>query len=47
LEDDEEIEMVKMPFEDIIKKIENGEMTATSHIAALFLFKKLREEGKL
>ncbi|MBA3723910.1 MAG: NUDIX hydrolase [Candidatus Levybacteria bacterium] len=47
LENDEEIEMVKMPLDKVIEKIENGEMTAGYHIAALFLFKKLREEGKL
>lgn len=47
LEDDEEIEMIKMSLDDIINKIEKGELTAATHIAALFLFKKMREEGKL
>jgi ADP-ribose pyrophosphatase len=46
-DEDEEIEMIKMPLDEVIAKIENGELTGTSHIAALFLFKKMREEGKL
>lgn len=47
LEIDEEIEMIKIPLDIVMKKIRNGEMTAMSHIAALFLFKQLREEGRL
>jgi len=47
LDDDEEIEIIKMPFEKIIGKIYNGEMTLAPHIAALLLFDKMRKEGKL
>lgn len=47
LDDDEEIEVLKMPLEKVIEKIDNGKITGASHIAALYLFKKLREEGKL
>lgn len=47
LEVDEKIEIMKMPFENVLKKIETGEMTIASHIAALLLFDRLRKEGKL
>jgi ADP-ribose pyrophosphatase len=47
LEFDEEIEVMKMPLEKVLHKIENGELTTASHIAALLLFDRLRREGKL
>ena len=47
LDDDEEIKILKLPLEKVLEKIYNGEMTTASQIATLFLFKKLREEGKL
>lgn len=47
LEFEEDIKVLKMPLASIVEKIENGNMTIGTHIAAVFLFKKLREEGKL
>ncbi len=47
LEEDEDITIVKMPLDEVIKKVEEGKVRAASHIAALLLFKKMREEGKL
>ncbi|HVA96628.1 MAG TPA: NUDIX hydrolase [Candidatus Acidoferrales bacterium] len=47
LDPDEEITVMKIPFEDVFKKIENGEMTNAPHIAALLLFDRLRKEGKV
>jgi ADP-ribose pyrophosphatase len=47
LDADEEIEIMKMQFEKILEKIDNGEITTASHIAALLLFDKMRREGKI
>lgn len=47
LDFDEEITIIKMPLDKILKKIENGEMIVGYHIAALLLFDRLRKEGKL
>ena len=47
LDYDEEITLVKMSLDEVFEKIRNGEMKAASHIASLFLFKQLQEEGKL
>lgn len=47
LEEDEDIDMLKLSFTEVMKKVENGEMTAASHIAALLLFDRMRKEGKL
>lgn len=47
LEDEEDIDMLKLPFAQVLQKIENGEMTAASHIAALLFFNRMREEGRL
>jgi ADP-ribose pyrophosphatase len=47
LDDEEEIETIKMPLDKIMDKIKTGELTAASHIASLYLFKQLREEGTL
>lgn len=47
LEFDEEIEIMKMPLENVLEKIDNGEMTIGSHIAAILLFDRVRKEGKL
>lgn len=47
LEFEEDINVLKMPLASIVENIENGNMTIGTHIGALFLFKKLREEGKL
>lgn len=47
LNDDEVIDTIKMPFSDVLEKIENGDIPAASHIAALLVFEKLKKEGKL
>ena len=47
LDFDEEIEIIKLPIEKVLEKIENAEITAASHIAAILLFDRLRKEGKL
>lgn len=47
LDFDEEISLIKMPLEQALEKIEKGELTAASHIAALLLFDRLQKEGKL
>jgi ADP-ribose pyrophosphatase len=47
LEFDEDIEIMKMPLGKVLEKIENGEMTIGSHIAAILLFDRLKKEGKL
>lgn len=44
---DEEIEIIKLPLEKILHKIDEGEITIASNIAALLLFQRLRKEGKL
>lgn len=46
-EADEDIEMIKISFAEAIEKIENGEIDAASHVAALLLLDKLRKEGKI
>lgn len=47
LDDDEIIDVVKMPLTKALAKIESGEITAASHIALLLLFDRLRKEGKV
>lgn len=47
LDSDEEITLLKLPVVEVIKKIEDGEITVTSHIAALLLFDRLQKGGKL
>lgn len=47
LEDEEDIKVLKLPLASVIEKIDNGDMCISTHIGALFLFKKLREEGKI
>jgi len=44
---DEEIEILKLPFKKVLKKIDDGEIIIASHIAALLLFDKLKREGKI
>lgn len=46
-EEDEDITIVKMQLNEILAKIEEGEFVTANHIAAILLFKKMREEGKL
>ncbi len=46
-DDDEDIEVIKVPLSQAIKKIETGEISILSHVAALLLFDKLQKEGKV
>lgn len=43
---DEDIEILKIPLEEALGKIQSGEIDASSHVAAILLFDKLRREGK-
>lgn len=47
LDEDEEIEVVTMPFEQALEKITSGEIIASNHVAALLLYDKLKKEGNL
>lgn len=47
LDEDEQIEIIKMPITKVIAKVENGEITIASNIAALLLFDRLKREGSL
>lgn len=47
LDFDEEIKITKLPIEEVLAKIEKGEMITASHIAAILLFDRLRKEGKV
>ena len=47
LEDDEEIELIKIPLSEAIEKVVSGEMNTSSHAAAILLFDKLLQEGKI
>jgi ADP-ribose pyrophosphatase len=45
-DEDEDIQVVKMPIAQALKKIETGELSILTHIAALLLFVKLQKEEK-
>ena len=47
LEDDEEIELIKIPLSEAIEKVVSGEMNTSSHAAVILLFDKLLQEGKI
>ncbi|HSW47922.1 MAG TPA: NUDIX hydrolase [Candidatus Saccharimonadales bacterium] len=46
-DEDEDIEIVKIPFAEALSKIEKGEISVSSNIAAILLVDKLKKEGKL
>jgi ADP-ribose pyrophosphatase len=46
-DDDEEITVIKMPLAEAVEKAASGEFIASSHVAALLLYDKLKKEGKL
>lgn len=46
LDDEENIEVVKMPLADALKKIETGEISILSHIAVLLYLEKLQKQVK-
>ena len=47
LDADEEITVITMPFEEALEKVMTGEIIASTHIAAILFYDKLRKEGKL
>jgi ADP-ribose pyrophosphatase len=46
-DEDENIELVKMPFDEAVAKAIAGELDATSHVAAILLVDKLKRENKI
>ncbi len=46
-DDDEEIEVLKMPLSEAINKVETGEINVISNMAVLLLFDRLNREGKI
>jgi ADP-ribose pyrophosphatase len=47
LDEDEQIDVIKMPFEEAVEKAVSGEIIATTHIAAILLYDKLKKDGKI
>lgn len=47
MDDDEEIETVKIPLAEAVKKVFNGEIEVATNIAAILLLEKLIQEGKI
>ncbi len=47
LEEDEEIELIKMPLSDAVKKIETGEICNGAAVAGILYIDRLRREKKL
>jgi ADP-ribose pyrophosphatase len=47
LDNDEVIDIIKMPFEEAVQKAVSGEILASAHIAAILLYDKLKNEGKV
>jgi ADP-ribose pyrophosphatase len=46
-DEDEDIEVVKISYSEALSKIENGEISVSSNVAAVLLLDKLRREGKV
>jgi ADP-ribose pyrophosphatase len=47
LDEDEEIQIIKMPLIELLDKMDKGELKISYQVAALLLFDRLRKEGKL
>lgn len=47
LQHDEVIDLVKIPLTEVLEKINTGEISGSSHVAAILLFEKMRKEGKI
>lgn len=47
LEFDEDITIMKLSINEVLQKIESGELSCAAHVAAILLFDRLRKEGKL
>lgn len=46
-EEDEEISLVKMPLEEAVTKVLDGEIFISAYVAAILLLDKLMKEGKI
>lgn len=46
-DDDEDIEVIKMPFDEAVQKALNGEINTASHMGVILLLDALKKEGKL
>lgn len=46
LDDDEDIELIKIPFEEALQKVLNGEIFASVHVAAILLYDTLNYKGQ-
>ena len=46
-DDDEEIEVLKIPFEEAVKKVMTGEIAIASNMAAILMLDKLQKKGKI
>lgn len=46
-EEDEDISLIKMPLEEAVKKVLDGEIFISAYIAAILLLDKLKREGKI
>ena len=47
LDDDEQIEVLKLPLEQAVEKVEKGEIRVSSNVASILLLNKMRSEGKI
>ena len=46
-DEDEAIEVIKMPLQEALEKVEQGEIRVSSNVASLLLLDKLQKEGKI
>jgi ADP-ribose pyrophosphatase len=46
-DEDEEISLIKIPFEQAVKKVVEGEIFVSAYIASILLLDKLMKEGKI
>jgi len=46
-EEDEDIALIKMPFEEAVKKVFDGEIFISAYISSILLLDKLMKEGKV
>jgi ADP-ribose pyrophosphatase len=46
-EEDEEISLIKIPFDEAVKKVVEGEIFVSAYMTAILLLDKLKKEGKI
>jgi 8-oxo-dGTP pyrophosphatase MutT (NUDIX family) len=46
-DDDEDLETIKIPFEEVVKKVTEGEIDISTQTAAILLVDTLKREGKI